>query len=168
VAEFETPPQVRWEELMVRFNKYPNKEAAQNAIVEMGNQVFHGAPLADVAKKGSDGITAKDGGLRDWTSKGSLVSESLDRTLFGLPIGQLSQIIETEQGYHIIRVRDRKDTVRTPFVEAQVSIRNKLKDQKTKEQLQEFLAKIEKVTTVTYFMDGAPRQASTAQALPYR
>ena len=35
---------------MVRFSKYPNKDAAYDAIARMGNQVLAGAPFADVAK----------------------------------------------------------------------------------------------------------------------
>ena len=67
----------------------------------MGNQVFAGAPFAEVAKAGSDGVTAAAGGQRDWTNKGSLACQELDRALFGLPVGQLSPIIEGPTGFHI-------------------------------------------------------------------
>ena len=60
--EFTTPDRVKWEELMVRFEKYPNADAAYAALARMGNQVLAGANLADVAKAGSDGPTAFNGG----------------------------------------------------------------------------------------------------------
>ena len=76
-------------------------------------------PLAAVARADSDGRTAAAGGLRDWTTKGSLAAEELDRALFGLPIGQLSPILESDTGYHIVRVIDRQEATRTSFPEAQ-------------------------------------------------
>ena len=72
LKEFTTPARAQWEELMVRYSKYPTKAAAFEAIARMGNQVFGGVPFAQVAKAGSDGVTAADGGRRDWTTKGSL------------------------------------------------------------------------------------------------
>ena len=53
--EFTTPDRVKWEELMVRLEKYPSSEAAYAALARMGNQVLAGANFADVAKAASDG-----------------------------------------------------------------------------------------------------------------
>ena len=94
---------------MVRIDKYRSKTDAYAAIACMGNQVLAGKPLAQVAKAQSDGPTADQGGLRDWTGKGSLVAQQLDLALFGLPVGQLSPILESESGYHIIRVVERRE-----------------------------------------------------------
>ena len=66
-------PRAKWEELMVRFSKYPTEAAAWDAIARMGNQVLAGVPFAEVARAGSDGVGAANGGQRDWTAKGSLV-----------------------------------------------------------------------------------------------
>ena len=105
---------------MVRIDKYPSKAEAYAALARMGTQVvLAGRPLAEVAKAQSDGLTAGNGGQRDWTTKGSLVAEELDRALFGLPIGQLSPILESNSGFHIIRVIERQDAMRTPFADAQ-------------------------------------------------
>lgn len=160
--EFDQPAQARWEELMVRFNKYPNKAAALDAITQMGNQVFQGKPIPEVAKEKSDGPTASSGGRRDWTTKGSLVAAELDRALFGLPVGQLSQIIETNWGYHIIRVVERKEATRTPFVEAQVKIRDTIRDKKSQEQHLAFVEKLKGRTPITTIFDEAQQAGRPA------
>ena len=157
--EFEQPAQARWEELMVRFNKYPNKSAAYDAIAQMGNEILHGKALAELAKAKSDGPTAQEGGRRDWTTKGSLVATELDGALFGLPVGELSQIIETKFGFHIIRVVERKEASRTPFVEAQVNIRDKIRENKSKDQYQAFVEKLRTRTPVTTIFDDEVQQA---------
>ena len=74
--EYDVAARARWEELSIRFDKFPDRASADQAIVEMGNQVLRGAELAAVAKKFSQGATATDGGYHDWTTKGSLVSKS--------------------------------------------------------------------------------------------
>jgi hypothetical protein len=153
--EFTTPARAKWEELMVRFDKHPNKAAAYDAIARLGNQVLGGAPLAEVAKAASDGPSAAEGGQRRWTTKGSLVCGELDRALFELPVGRLSPIIEGPTGFHIIRVLEREDVRVAPFLEAQVDIREKIVHQRTEKQFREYMAKLEaRIPIWTIFDDG--------------
>jgi len=153
--EFTTPARAEWEELMVRFSKYPTRAAAFEAIARMGNQVLGGASLAEVAQSGSDGPTAAQGGRRDWTTKGSLVCEALDAALFNLPVGRLSPIIQGENGYHIIRVRRREEAVVKPFLEAQVDIKQKIVHERSEKQIREYMAKLEARTPVWTVFDAA-------------
>jgi hypothetical protein len=150
--EFTRPARARCEELMVRFSKHPSEAAAWEAIARLGNQVLAGVPFAEVAQKGSDGVEAPKGGRRDWTSKGSLCSE-LDQALFSLPIGQLSPIIKGPTGFHILRVTEREDAAITPFLEAQVAIRDKIVKQRSAKQLHEYLAKLHARTPVKTIFD---------------
>jgi parvulin-like peptidyl-prolyl isomerase len=130
LSEYEHPARARWEELMVRISKFPNEAAAYAEIARMGNQVWNNVPFSQVAKASSHGATADEGGLRDWTTQGNLVSGVLDRSVFGLPVGQLSPILRTEDGYHIVRVIEREEAGRTPFLEAQVEIRSKIQHER--------------------------------------
>lgn len=163
VAEFEKPARARWEELMVSLSKYPTKDEAQAVIARMGNQLLAGAPLAQVAKSQSDGATASEGGARDWTSRGSLACQEMDRALFGLPLGQLSPIIESPTGLHIIRVVERQDIARTPFHAAQVEIRKKIQQERTNKQYQEYVTRLQGQFPIWTIFDepgGNPRTAA--------
>ena len=151
-------PQAKWEELAVHFSSCGSRADALQRIARLGNQVQGGASLAEVARQGSDGLTAVRGGQRDWTNQGSLACKELDQALFGLPLGALSQIIEGPQGYHIIRVLDRRPMRRTSFADAQASIREKIRDQKKKSKQDEYLAQLAKQTPVTTIFDDR-RQA---------
>lgn len=156
IKEFTKPAQARWEELMVSYGKHPTKEAARDAIARLGNQVLGGAPLTEVAKSGSDGFTATQGGRHDWTSKGSLASQTIDHALFSLPVGQMSPILDGDTGFHIIRVVERKEPEVTPFLEAQVEIREKIVRQRSEKQFREYLAKLEARTPVWTIYDDKP------------
>lgn len=164
-AEFQRPARVRWEELMVRFSEHPDKAAAYAAIAEMGNRVLGGAPLSEVAKSKSDGTTASEGGLRDWTTKGSLVCEVLDEALFELPVGRLSPILESDHGFHIVRVIQREPHRWVPFREAQVEIEPKIRRQRIKEELQAYVARLKKQIPVwTIFDEQPPREEVTGRS----
>ena len=140
--DFEHPGRARWEQLTIRFSRQPDKAQAFAAVARMGNEVLDGRPLADVAKEYSQGTTAADGGARDWTTQESLRSKELDRAIFALPPGKLSQIIEDEQGFHIIRVTEREDQSRTPFVEAQVEIKEKISLTRREKQFAKFTERL--------------------------
>jgi hypothetical protein len=125
LADFEYPARARWEELMVRKDRFSNMNEAYAEIARMGKEVWdrgtaqgvRGPAFADVAKAKSDGFTAKEGGLHDWTSKGALKAAAMDEALFSLQVGQMSPILESDEGFHIVRVLERMEAGREPFTE---------------------------------------------------
>lgn len=136
--DYYQPDRARWEELMVRFDKHPNKAAAYAALARLGNQanglatsVGSGEPaFASIAPSVSDGYTAEDGGVYDWTNRDSLAAESVDRALFSLPVGKMSPILEGPMGFHIVRVIERREAGPTSFRDVQADIRASLKDER--------------------------------------
>ncbi|MCI0492896.1 MAG: peptidyl-prolyl cis-trans isomerase [Planctomycetes bacterium] len=151
LADYEYPTQARWEELMVRKNRFSDPRQAFAELATMGNEVWQraatrpnvqGAVFAEVAKAKSDGFTAKEGGLHDWTSKGSLKSQAIDNGLFTLAIGQMSQVLESETGFHIVRVLERKEAGRRPFTEVQGEIREELKKERFQKGAEEYIARL--------------------------
>ncbi|MGA2065848.1 MAG: peptidylprolyl isomerase [Thermoguttaceae bacterium] len=165
LKEFEKPARARWEELAVSLAKHRSSEEAYAAVAAMGNQVLAGAPLADVARARSDGPTADQGGLRDWTSQGSLVCEDLDRTLFALPPGQLSKIIQSNTGYHIIRVVERQAARRIPFLEAQKEVREKIQQEWIHDRVHDYLERIKKQFPVWTIFDAAASKPARGAAV---
>ncbi len=162
LADFETPIRARWEQISVRATRYPSREAARATLAQAGNRVLDGRPFAEVARQVSDGPTASQGGARDWTHKGSLVSEVLDRAVFGLPVGQLSPILDDGDSLHIVRVIEREGGRRTPFVEAQVDIRKEIRNQRNRVQQQAYIDRLRDRIPVWTILDDrpAPRAAS--------
>ena len=161
--DFEHPGRARWEQFTMRFSGHPNKAEAFAALARMGNEVLDGRPFADVAKEYSEGTTARDGGARDWTTQASLRSKELDRAIFGLPVGKLSQIIEDEQGLHIIRVTEREDQSRTPFTEAQVEIKEKIRQARRQQQFVEFTERLKSEIPVWTVFDDQTADSRSSE-----
>lgn len=151
--EFKVVARARWEEIMVKFDQFDDRLSAKKAMAEMGNKIVGGASFAAVARKSSNGFTASDGGKYDWTVKGSLVSPELDRAIFELPIDHLSEIIETQTGFHIVRVIERQESGHIPFVEAQTEIRKKLVQIKQDEEFKQHMAKLRRTIPVEILID---------------
>jgi hypothetical protein len=142
-----------WEALTVLFEKFPDRLAAERAIVDMGNEVLRGAPFAEVAKRSSQGTNASSGGSHTWTTRGALISSVIDDAIFSLPIGQLSRILEDDSGFHIVRVTERENAHRIPFAEAQDEIREKLENEQRKEVITGYVQELREKTYVWTVFD---------------
>ena len=166
LKDYEQPERCRWEQLSVHFEKYSSPEEAWRAIASMGNTVVHEeGTFEQVAREHSQGLTAAQGGIRNWTTRGSLVSAPLDEAIFTLPLGQLSPIIKDNTGYHIIRVTERNDAHRTPFRDAQVEIANAIAEQRREEKMNEYLESLQQKIFVWTLFDEDPAAGTKKVAM---
>lgn len=172
LSDYEIAARVRWEQLMVRFDQFPTKNAARVALEAMGNEVVFGAPLDAVAQRKSHGPMASMGGQYDWTSQGSMLNKKIEAELFRLRLNYLSDIIESEQGLHIVRVKEREPTFNRPFTEVQTEIKERLTSNERKEQIKKFLGSLQDEIPVWTILDEEADSATSASrkrfALPTR
>lgn len=79
-----------------------------------------------------DTVSAAQGGSLGYFTRGNMIAEFED-VAFSLKEGETSELIQTEVGYHIIYLEDRKDT----FEDLKVEIINVLKEEKYLDKIQE-------------------------------
>jgi hypothetical protein len=167
IAEYSTPPRARWEHIRVKFRKHKTKEEAMQLIVEYGNQILmQGAKFADVAKAHSEDAFAEEGGYHDWTTQGSLGSRQLDEVVFKLQVGALSQIIEDDVGFSIVRVLERRTVETKPFTEKQADIKKKIKEDRLQAGQDAYLKKLHDRTPVWTMFDPPPAATDVANGGP--
>jgi PPIC-type PPIASE domain len=143
IDQWRIPARVKWRELAVRFDRHPNRAAAEALIVNMGNEVILGGkPFEAVARDSSEGFTATEGGNHDWTTQGSLKSAAIDKALFANEPLKLSELIEDEVGFHIVEVLEREAAHIQDMAEIQSEIRKKLSKQMRQEKLKDFRQKV--------------------------
>jgi hypothetical protein len=168
-ADWDVPGRVRWEQISVKFTNFDSKGAAHDALARWGNEVFRGGSLATVAQAHSQEPAAGDGGVHDWVSRGSLRSTALDDALFALPPNMLSQIIEDDEGLHIVRVLEREDAKRKSFTEVQPEIKKILQAGDKDHARQEYVAKLrEQIPVLTIFDDDFVARTSLPDATKLR
>ena len=161
--EYEFPAKSRFEQLTVKVNQKQPRNQAWNRLAAMGNDVLNGRSFAEVAKESSEGPTAYNGGLYEWTTRGSLVSEIIDNAIFSLPVGELSAILDDQQALHIVRVVERTNAGRTPFIEAQVAIRMELHRQQQDHSRTEYLNRLKNRTPIWTVFDDKQKNTRLAE-----
>jgi peptidyl-prolyl cis-trans isomerase SurA len=94
---------------IVIFPKVNEEERAKAMakINDIRDQLNNGGDFATLARKYSDDGSAYEGGELGWTKRGAFVPE-FEAAAFQLTDGQTSDIVETEFGFHIIQLIDRK------------------------------------------------------------
>ena len=99
------------------------KAKAEAVVAELAN----GADFATLAQENSDDtFTAENGGDLDFITAG-MMDEAFDDAAFSLAqVGDVSDVVETEFGYHIIKLTDIKPEEVTPLAEVSEEIRNQL------------------------------------------
>jgi peptidyl-prolyl cis-trans isomerase C len=97
-----------------------------------------GEDFAELAKQYSEDPGSKDnGGLYENFGRGQMVKPFEDAS-FSVPVGEISGIVETTYGYHIIKVVDRKKETR-PFEEVRVELESRLAQGKQGTAVQEYV-----------------------------
>lgn len=107
---------------------------AKNKLSEIRARVIAGADFGDEATAHSDCPSGKNGGSLGWFSHGMMVPE-FDKAAFELKVGDVSDIIKTQFGYHLIYKTDHEAPQEASFDEAHDNIRDFLRHAKRGETL---------------------------------
>ena len=103
------------------------RTAAKEKIEEIRKRVQAGGNFADEAAAHSECPSGREaGGSLGWFSRGMMVP-AFDEAAFSMKVGELSEIIETQFGYHIIQKTGHEEQIATTFEDARESIRDFLR-----------------------------------------
>lgn len=115
------------------------KETIREKIEFVAEQLEKGAEFGDMAREFSDDTaTAADGGDLGFITGGQMVEE-FEKAAFSLEIGEVSDIVETQFGYHILKVFDREEGRIQEYDEVKESLSTYLSELKKAEKWEEFI-----------------------------
>jgi peptidyl-prolyl cis-trans isomerase D len=101
-------------------------EEVRKKAEDVLKQVKKGGKFEDLAKKYSEDPGSKDkGGDLSWITQGQTVPE-FEKTAFTLSPGQVSDLVKTQYGFHIIKVLEKETAHTKPFEEVKDSLRPRL------------------------------------------
>ncbi|EDL58142.1 probable peptidyl-prolyl cis-trans isomerase [Gimesia maris DSM 8797] len=120
--EYAYPAKARWQRIRISYAKHGGKDKAVGVLDEVIHKLQAGENFGTLAEKYSDGPRAEKKGQWGWTGRGSLADSEVEAALFELPVGQTSQVFETDDSFQIVKVIDRKEAGHTPFADVQAQL----------------------------------------------
>lgn len=140
--KFKTPEQVRVRHILVHVSSKASdedKKKAKEKIMVLRERVIKGEDFAKLASEYSDDPgTKKKGGDTDYFARGKMV-KPFEAAAFSLKPGEISDIVETKFGYHIIKVEDHKGARTMGLEEVKSAIRDHLRTEQTNSRAAAFL-----------------------------
>jgi len=133
---FQRPEQVRARHIL--FKVASSASAEQEAQVRTRAEAVlaalrNGEDFATLAKQYSeDTATAEQGGDLGYFPRGQMVAP-FEEAAFSLPVGQLSDVVRTPFGWHILRVEDKREAETKPLAEVESEIQDKIREDKARD-----------------------------------
>ena len=126
IQQYSTPEQVRASHILLK-TEGKDDAAVKKQAEDLLAQIKKGANFEELAKKNSqDEVSAAKGGDLDFFNKGAMVPE-FDKVAFELQPGQMSDLVKSNYGYHIIKVTDKKAASTKTLDEVRAQIEDQLK-----------------------------------------
>ena len=148
--EFKTPEMVKAQHILIKVDKSASEEdkkQARKKAEDILDKIKAGEDFAKLASEFSDDPGSKSkGGELGFFARGRMV-KSFEDAAFALKPGEVSGIVESPFGYHIIKVEERNDAGVEPYDTAKDKIKQKLVQERAK-------------TTVTEFIDKTMKDAN--------
>jgi peptidyl-prolyl cis-trans isomerase D len=135
IEEFVVQSQVKARHILIRVppDAGPEKtEQARKKAAEVLAKAEKGDDFAELAKQYSEGPTAKKGGDLGFFPRGRMIKEFEDAA-FSLKPGELSPVVRTQFGFHVIKVEDVKEERVRGLDEVRTAIESTLRDQKARD-----------------------------------
>ena len=144
----------------ILINNGDDPAAAKAKAEKLHKELEQGADFATLAKENSnDQFSAKNGGKLDWFEKG-VMEPNFDKALFAIPAkNDISQVVKTDFGYHIIKLLDDEPAVTSPFSDVKAKIIARLQE---KVALDEFYQLQQKLADVSYEVPDSLQDAGEA------
>jgi len=142
--EFTRPEQVVLSEIFLSTEgKSPEEiESVQKKAEDLRNRVMKGDEFSEIAKRYSEGSTAKDrGGELGTFPKGEL-DQKLEEVVFKMDKGQITDVIQTKTGFEILKVENHFQAGLQPMDKVENEIMNRLYMQKMEPQMRDYLGQL--------------------------
>jgi peptidyl-prolyl cis-trans isomerase SurA len=141
--EFTRPEQVVLTEIFLSTEgKSPEEmESVQKKTEDLRNRVVKGDDFNEIAKRYSEGSTAKDGGDLGTFQRGQL-SPQLEAIVFKMEKNQITDVIQTKTGFEVLKVENHFQAGLQPLDKVENEVMNKLYMEKMQPSMRTYLGEL--------------------------
>jgi peptidyl-prolyl cis-trans isomerase D len=159
IEQYSTPEQVRASHILLK-TEGKDDAAVKAKAEDILKQARAGADFAELAKKYSEDDSNKaNGGDLDYFGRGRMVPE-FDQVAFALEPGQISDVIKTQFGYHIIKLTDKKTGTTRPLADVRQQLQDQLAYEKAQAQASDLATALEKEVKTPADLDRVAKEKS--------
>ncbi len=145
-SEYVTAPQVLCQHILVK----GSDDAALDKIKDIRERIVGGkADFAEEAKKHSDCPSGAEGGSLGWFGPGMMVPE-FDKAAFEMKKGEVSGVVSTQFGYHIIYKADERPGGQQTLVDVHDQIKDLLRHEARGRAMDAFVAELREKAKIEY------------------
>lgn len=146
IQDFRTQEERRASHILIEFGD--DQQKAEQQAEDILAKINNGEDFAELAETfSSDTFSAENGGDLDWFSMG-MMDPAFEDAAFALQnVGDVSDVVESEFGFHIIKLTDVKPEETSPFADVKEDVIAKLKAERAEE---EFYAKQLRMAEVAF------------------
>jgi len=137
--------------ILIKQNEVLSEDTIRKKLNHIKNQIAQGLTFTDAAKKYSEDGTAANGGDLGWISSKNIVPE-FENIINSLDLKKLSDPVQTNLGWHIIEVLDRR-ILDTTEESKRLAAKNELLQQKTNIQFQDWINTIKERSYIEIRLD---------------
>lgn len=139
--DFSGVPEVRARQILVRAGTTRSEEIAQSTMQTIVDQLAAGADFAELARTYSESSDAAEGGDMGWLRQGRFMAR-IDKAIFGLEPGRVSEPIQTQLGLHLFKVEEKRVSAARTYEESIARIETYLYKKKVADELQLWLQEL--------------------------
>lgn len=147
--DFAQPSEVSLSNIMIRPRDGSDDVRAHELAQDIANKLKDGGDFAALAQSYSEGPGAADGGAMGMIKKGDLMPE-LEKAVFALKSGDVSDVIKTPLGYHIFKVDEVREQRILTESEAYKEIEELLYRDKIKARIKDWLITLRKNAYIAF------------------
>ena len=143
-AQFIRPEAVKVSHILIKVDPSADddqREKAKTAIEELHAKVKSGEDFVELAKQHSQGPNSEKGGDLGFIVRGQ-TPKPIEEAAFKLKPGDVSNIIQTEIGYHLIKATEKQEEGSYSFDEVKDSLKRYLKETKVLNSISEYVTKL--------------------------
>ncbi|MBK3332773.1 hypothetical protein GWK41_06795 [Persephonella atlantica] len=129
---------IRYIYIKVDPSKPKGRQIAKERAEKAYKEIISGKDFGDVAYRYSDDLSRIKGGEIGFVHKGRF-EKKVEEEIYKLKVGQISKIIETELGFHIIKVEGKRPSRIVPFKQIKDKLRRELTEKIRKEKYEALL-----------------------------
>lgn len=155
--DFKQPEQVKASHILIKVDPKADtlkKAEARKKIEEIQKKLKAGGDFAALAKENSQCPSSSKGGDLGYFSRGQMVKPFEDAA-FSLKPGEVGGIVETNFGYHLIKVIDKKPETTILYQDVKDKLAKYLKQEKVAKEVDQYVEKLKEKSKVERFLKAS-------------